>query len=143
MSPAHYRNGILSNSRILVRHVKPPYDIQFQVNAIFSRRISKEAGTEISRIAKGKSNQFTAIAKANRRQDDCVEVVITALDTLDKEKIFAFVGKADWTGNLKANPPQLFGKQQKGGWSASSADYVEQVCMFSVGPIYGFIVDRY
>lgn len=93
ISPARYRYDILNHAKIFVHHVTPP-DIQLQVNAIFNRGISKQRRREISNIVKGMSNEFISIIQANGREDDCVEVVITALKALDKEKMFAFVRKA-------------------------------------------------
>jgi hypothetical protein len=93
-SPARYRYDILTSAGIFVHHVIPPNDIQFQVNAIFNRGISNEERSKISSIAKGMSNEYIAVIQANLREDDCVEVVISALKALDKENIFAFVRKA-------------------------------------------------
>lgn len=143
-SPARYRYDILNNAKIIVHHVTPPKDIQSQVNAIFNRRISKERRSEISSIAKGMCNEFIAITQANRREDDCVEVVITALETMDKEKVFAFVRKAgitpfnsngvrrrvltleiDWDPNLNPDPPQLFNFKHL-GHANNEADYTAE-----------------
>lgn len=92
-SLARYRYDILASARIYIHRKTPPEDIQFQVNAIFDRGIAKERLNEVSSLAKSMSQKFVATTQGNRRGDDCVALVITALQALDQEEMFAFVRK--------------------------------------------------
>ncbi|KIW25812.1 uncharacterized protein PV07_08955 [Cladophialophora immunda] len=107
ISPARYRQETLANVKIFVKNMVPPQDIRSQVDAIFNRGISKERRNEISKIAKRMSKHFEAVATSNRREDDYIEVVVSALMALDEEIVFDFVRKADLNSSLIPKLPQL------------------------------------
>ena len=93
VSNSFYRYNILARARIYVHPEPPPKDIQAQIDIIFKRAIPEQRRREISGKAETISQQFIANLRAARREDDLVEIVYKALDTMDRDMAFAFQRK--------------------------------------------------
>ncbi|OAG39038.1 hypothetical protein AYO21_06758 [Fonsecaea monophora] len=94
VSPACYRYGVLEKVKIFIQYMAPPADIHSKLAAIFNREISNERLSEISNVAKHMSKEFARVVRANYREDDWNEVVISALKALDTGSDFGFARKA-------------------------------------------------
>ncbi|KAL8698695.1 MAG: hypothetical protein Q9201_006430 [Fulgogasparrea decipioides] len=111
-----YRYHILQRARIHIHCEYPPFEIQGLLDAIFTRKISQERRREISDIAKETAQKFSSKTRGAHREDDLIEALNTAFDTMFPKELFNCPRKADWEPSLK---PQIL---QENIWNLDALD---------------------
>ena len=98
---ARYRHTHLKRARVYVRSRPPPEPIHATVNTIINTSVSAQRTKELAAIRDELCDNFTPVLESAAGEDDCVELLHTALTAMDGSKRLKFPRKADWQQSLK------------------------------------------
>ena len=96
-SQSDYRMINLDRARIVIRHKGLPEHIQSRVDSIIQPETSEEMKSILFSIADSLCDAFPVVLEVASREDDSVEIIYRALESMDTElfsKVFAFRRKA-------------------------------------------------
>ena len=97
LSLSNYRLINLDLQRIVFEHDGVPKHVQTRLDSIFQSETSEEDEQKIDSIARAMCKDFAQVLKAACREDDSVELICRALESMNKEllgEVFAFRRKA-------------------------------------------------
>lgn len=89
-----YRYEILDRVRMCIAPLPPPDDIQVIMDEIFTREITTTRREEIVDVAKTVSRKFADVLLGAHREDDLLEPLYTAIESINKDGAFKILRKA-------------------------------------------------
>ncbi|KAL8726714.1 MAG: hypothetical protein Q9166_006541 [cf. Caloplaca sp. 2 TL-2023] len=104
ISLSNYRLITLDRQRIVFEHGHIYEHVQTRLDSIFQSPVSEDDEREVTSIAKSLCDDFADVLKAACREDDSVELIYRALESINKNLLgqaFAIRRKADWDPSLK------------------------------------------
>ena len=85
LSLSNYRLTTLDSHRIVFQHNNMPEHIRTRLDSIMQSPVSEDDKREVTSIAKSLCDNFADVLKAACREDDSVEQILHALESLDKK----------------------------------------------------------
>ena len=85
LSLSNYRLITLDRQRIVFQHNNMPEHVQTRLDSIMQPLISEEDKREVTSIAKSLCDDFADVLKAACREDDSVEQIFHALESMNKK----------------------------------------------------------
>lgn len=90
---SHYRWAILERARIRITSRPPPEEIQKQIDAILEKA-SPQREQPLNNIGKALCDDFAVVLDTAAGEDDCIELLWSALSSMDELKLLALPRKA-------------------------------------------------
>lgn len=84
LSLSNYRLINLDRRRIVFEHGPLPEEVQARLDSVLQSRISEDDRREITIIAKSLCEDFPDVLRAACREDDSMELIYRALDSINK-----------------------------------------------------------
>ena len=97
LSLANYRLNSLDKARIVFQHRGIPEHLEHRVSAIIQPELDEEKETLVFSVADDLSNGFPKVLEVACREDDNVELIYQAMETMNRKlfgEAFAFRRKA-------------------------------------------------